>query len=511
MIFSSGMASLLVIRSLLMVTLCGSAVFALLRRRRGGGGVSYPDNVSMVVHKDIISQLPDDILVSIIARTPTRFAVSTSILSKRWRNLYKSVSSFTLRCHDLLSPYTRLHDSEGLIIHRVERFLSLCSGFKIRYFDLQLCLAESYTNQFEQCIYSLGKSGVEELTLYFSCCRRPSYTSFSFHLLSKLPSLKHLSLSKCSLQPQPHLNRKCYSLQTLHLTCVTLEPGSLECILSNCLLLHSVTIHLCQCPPKLCIRSPNLKLNTLIITLCIGIREIEFYSSSLITFEFGCQEMARFVFDYVPQLETVCLSNDMNWNNIMSYVVGKLSEDLPHLKSLTFETIGDFDKESTGLMSLGMITFSNLRHLDMSVCCTPRTNLLAFTPFLETCPLLEELHFDARNMEDHAVAVRGKPVVLHHPKLRTVEITGFRGTDYEIEFALYILKSAVALEQMFIIRCVRCYSGFGSWRNMYGVPWTEETRNKIQQRLQGQALSKTAKLMMLHESIFLGSIHHSLT
>ncbi|KAH6791705.1 hypothetical protein C2S52_002182, partial [Perilla frutescens var. hirtella] len=450
-----------------------------------------------VVHKDIISQLPDDILVSIIARTPTRSAVSTSILSKRWRTLYKSASNFKLCCSDLLPRCTLApHDSDfQLIIHRLERFLQLCSGSKIISFQLKICLTKSYANQFEQCIYSLGKLGVEELILHLSCCTRPSYLPFSCHLLSKLPSLKYLLLGTCSLLP--NLKSICSSLQILHLTFVTIVPGSLECILSNCLGLHSLSIRDSHCPTKLCFHGPDLQLKTLIMEYCEGTTEIEFYASNLATFEFQNLEMVNFVFGYVPQLETIYLS--FKCKNIMSYVFGKLSEDSPHLKSLTFETEGGFCQLSTRHMWMGIKTFCILRRLDLSVYCTPETNLSALTPFLESCPLLQEFHLDLRNMEYDQVDVPRKPV-LFLSRLRKAEITGFCGTTNEIEFALYILKSAASLEQLRIIRCVKYYRGSGRWRTRSNTPWSGVTRERIEQRLQDQALSKTAQLIIRHET-----------
>lgn len=450
--------------------------------------------------EDFISELSDDILVLILAHTPTRTAVSTSVLSKRWRNLYKSLSSFNLCCTDLYDDCSRApHDYYfRLIMNRLKRFLRLYSGSKIYSFSLRCCLTESRKGQYEECIYSLGKLGVEELHLSLSCCvLRPSYISFPCHLLSKLPSLKYLSLTTCSLQPS--LKSKCYSLQTLAFQLSVLVPGSIECILSNCLSLHSLTILRCHCPPKLCFRGPNIQLKTLIIRDCEGTTEIQLYASNLTLFEWKNRAMVNFVFDYVPQLESMYfeLPNNIGGFEYMAqYVFGELPKHVPRLKSLTFNTGGYFYKDR---VPMGMETFGNLRRLAIFVACEPRTNLLELTPYLESCPLLEELQLNVANM-DHGVAVQRMPVVLVHTKLKKVEMFGVNGVDNEIKFALYILKTAVALEQMFIMSSLKYYGGDGKLMVFSRPPWSEETLKYIVRSLQDQAVSNKAKLIIHNQS-----------
>ncbi|GFP86885.1 fbd-associated F-box protein at5g60610, partial [Phtheirospermum japonicum] len=421
--------------------------------------------------EDIISKLPDDILVSIITRAPTKSAIRTSILSKRWRSLYKCMSEIHLRCDDLLWPYPSApHFSQsGLIVYRLERFFSHYSGSKIRSLSLNCCLNKSYM---EQCIYSLGKLDVEELILFFCCCWNPRGVSFSCHLFSMIPSLRHCMLASCTLTPNlksPLCNTTC---TTLDLRIATILVGSLDCILSNCLSLHSLCISICNSPSKLCFRGPNLPLKTLIIEQCEGLEEIEIYASNLVTLEYKSRDnlkMINFIFDHVPRLQTLYLAPE--GRNLMSYVFGRLPKDLPQLKYLTFDSKGDFDQR---LMRMGIETFSKLTRLELKIFVTHRTNLLALGPFLESCPLLQEFHLEAYNLSCEG-AKQQSSLVVPHLELKKVEISGFVGTENDVEFALYILKSAVNLEQLLISRCPKYSIGNGKWmrirRHTKAVPF----------------------------------------
>lgn len=184
-----------------------------------------PDDI---LHEDIISELPDEILVSIISRIPIKSAIRTSILSKRWRNLHKLLSGITLNYHR-----PRYGDDEiaysNLIMDSLDKFLRLRSGSKIRYFHLLCRLDKSVTERLEQCVCSIGRSGVENLILTLSFWFSRGL-SFSCHLLTELPSLRHLSLTSCSLQPSSKSH--CDSLKTLRLSELKLIPGAIECVLS---------------------------------------------------------------------------------------------------------------------------------------------------------------------------------------------------------------------------------------------------------------------------------------
>ncbi|GFP95962.1 F-box/FBD/LRR-repeat protein at5g56420 [Phtheirospermum japonicum] len=386
----------------------------------------------------------------------------------------------------------------GVIINRLERLFRLYSGSKIRSLSLPCCLNKSYME--EQCIYTLGRLGVEKLVLHPCCVWRHRDVSFSCHLFSHIPSLRNCVLGSCTLKPNlkmPLCNGNS-SLQTLELRSVKILDGSLDNILSSCLSLQTLDISYCHAPSRLCFCGTNLQLKTLIVRQCEGVQRIEIYASNLLTLEFRDNDkMVNFLFDHAPRLQTLYLVPQSK--NILSRVFGGLSKDLPQLKSLTVFSMGDFDQDSRRLMSTGIETFGKLRRLDLNIYCTPNTSLLALAPFLESCPLLQEFHLDASNLRSEG-ANQKSSLVVPHLELKKVEMSGFDGTENEMEFALYILKSAVNLEQLLISKCNKYYRGYGWWKRTNSRPWSDETYEMIQKQLQGHALSNTARIIIQHAS-----------
>ncbi|KAL7118017.1 hypothetical protein ACP275_03G109300 [Erythranthe tilingii] len=136
---------------------------------------------------DIISQLPDEILISIISRIPVKDAIRTCVLSHRWRNLYRFVSTIRLDCDCLLGDHHRFSHTEHdkprvskLINNSLDRFLRLSSGSNIRCFRLLCCLS---ADRLEQLIYTLGRSGVVQLGLLCKFMWDPSQIEVSLYYL----------------------------------------------------------------------------------------------------------------------------------------------------------------------------------------------------------------------------------------------------------------------------------------------------------------------------------------
>ncbi|XP_012854821.1 PREDICTED: uncharacterized protein LOC105974300 [Erythranthe guttata] len=253
-----------------------------------------------------------------------------------------NIQDMHLRCsgllpRDVLNDRSRIHDP-NLIIDSLDWILSRRFGSKVHSLDLLCCLSKCVASRFEETVIcSVERLRVENFVLVCNCYSHTSHDlPFSCHFLSEMHSLKYFQLRLCSLHPSWRSQRN-YSLQTLYLSEVTVSSGAVECVLSTCSMLHTLRIVNCKCPSKLRIRGIDLELKTLDVSACEDLEEIDFFAGNLVRFDFfNNRETVNIVFNHVPKLECILLKLGPNLEGsiIERRVLGKIEEDLPHLKSL---------------------------------------------------------------------------------------------------------------------------------------------------------------------------------
>ncbi|KAG8380461.1 hypothetical protein BUALT_Bualt06G0017800 [Buddleja alternifolia] len=446
--------------------------------------------------EDGLSQLPDDVLCLIISHLPTQDAVKTSILSRRWRNLYKFTTRVRIHCCDMLGVRFIYCDNRKFrmlqqkFLEGVNTFLQLHSGCKITSFDLMCCSSRFFLASFCKLFRYFGEVGLEQLILSYSCAPVSPLSSnkgptFPCHqLLSTTPSLKYLQLRGFLVQ-NSRFENSCNFLNTLSLCCVTLGPGAVECILSNCLSLKSLTMLQCMLPPKLCIHGSNLLLEFLMVEVCYNLEEINLHAMNLITFEYLDVKMSKIVFNHVPLLQNLSIS--FYGDNAIPYVFGQLTKDLHQLKRLSFSTSPKYYQGLDEIPSV-INTLNNLMELVLHVPWDLEFDLQKISLFLDACPGLQKFYLVTKGAAFDGQRV-AKPSGVHHSQLKEVEFCRFTGTKNEVDFALYILETAVGLERMYIsINPVH-------WTE--AVPlWDEERQNVICKQFQEHALSKNVVVIM---------------
>ncbi|KAL3843444.1 hypothetical protein ACJIZ3_000847 [Penstemon smallii] len=484
---------------------------------------------------DRISQLPEDVLALVLSRLSIIDAVQTSSLSRKWKNVHTFIPRVNFDYFEMLmfwsggnpcavtlyneefvediffkhypvsklvtfilKPPTLYHQE---FVEAVDTFFQHYSSSKLVSFRLSWFFNSSHICGFKRWMQSLCRLGVAQLDLVFCKASFPG-PDFSWHLLSEASSLENVRLCGFSLQSELLINQ-CYPIKALHFHRVRFAPGTLECILSSCPSLRSLTIVKCIFLfSKLRIHSPSLTLLRMKLWVPSQVGEIELDAINLNSFEYVDCVMRKLLFTSVPLLER--LSITLYGNIIEPNVFGLLPADLTQVKSLYYQ-ISDLQEYKK--CELNNKVLSNLREV-FFILVKPECDLPKITSIFDTCPLLQKFHLVVRLCNGlHLVLLTetsnvGRSYVGFHNsngfhfELEEVELSGFSGTENEMGLALYILKCAATLKRMRIIRCPKLYVGYGRWDWMKNVEtrFSKEKRRMIHERLQGQALSESAQV-----------------
>ncbi|KAK4346443.1 hypothetical protein RND71_032782 [Anisodus tanguticus] len=294
------------------------------------------------------SELPDDVLSSIVARPTVRDAVRTSILSKRWRYLIASMPTLKFSL-DMIGANSCRHKCfphyQQKFLKVVNQFLQLYSGRKVSNLEMHICIGREFSSEFDQLMHSLSK----------------------------------------------------------------IDGGHLEDILSSCLNLNQLGLKSCKLPYKLCISGT---VKSVRFTNCGGLEEIDLQATNL------------------------------RRDTAIPYIFGEFVRDLPaQIKSLTvtacYSQVKNFPTETQ--------IFRNLRMLALLLENTYDFDMVKVSPVLDSCPLLRYLDLvqwgTFRQARGRGIRFPLSPT--YHTELKEVRFGGFLGTGEEIEFASYIVRSAV--------------------------------------------------------------------
>ncbi|CAL9228940.1 unnamed protein product, partial [Arabidopsis halleri] len=205
---------------------------------------------------DSISSLPDDILHRILSFIPTNFAIRTSVLSKRWRNVWSE------------SPHLSF-DHHGISSKSINETLNNYSAIKITSFHLLTSLLNKihFVNSWIEFAIS---HGAVNLSLEFRDSRVRDYKFPDFFYTNS--SVKQLLINVGPVELIPSCNVTWTSLKYLSLSCCELSDESFPKILSGCPILETLRLHNYNSVKCLDL-SQLLHLRRLDIDCCNTIRE----------------------------------------------------------------------------------------------------------------------------------------------------------------------------------------------------------------------------------------------
>ncbi|EOA26157.1 hypothetical protein CARUB_v10019595mg [Capsella rubella] len=200
----------------------------------------------VVMGKDRISQLPEELLLKILSSLATKTVIATSVLSKRWRSLWKLVPKLEFEYDENRSTAENI--GRSLLLHKAPvleslRLTGLCEDI-----DVGLWAGISFARNVREFVLQASVSNLLPV-------RFPSSLFFC-------DTLQTLKLKNPPIEIHVPSPVSMKSLRTLHLDSVTYKDNtSLRNLLSGCPNLEELLVHRGppNCVMKFTIMVPSLK------------------------------------------------------------------------------------------------------------------------------------------------------------------------------------------------------------------------------------------------------------
>ncbi|KAH7843637.1 hypothetical protein Vadar_019032 [Vaccinium darrowii] len=396
---------------------------------------------------DIISSLPENVLLHILSFLSTKDAIRTSILSRKWEYLWTSISIIELdgayplaakkkKRHllDFVERVLLLHDASDikiLILVLYKRVNSsrlsswICALIRHNIEELDLSLHWNTQPILPCCLFTCQSLVVLKLSMYWSL-KVPSVTHFS--------KLKTLELSNVTFPDDnstQHLFSSCPVLQ---------ELGLVNCGWKN---LKTITI----CIPTLKkLQIENELMRSEDVVSCVT----KIYATNLIHLDcFNCLIVDFHLHDLSSLVDaSICSYDYMLEQDLVPRVLRLLTGIFNVTKLSTTSEMVEYLTPVENLLDR-LPTFYNMTHLVLNSEFCGHHSIGVLMDLLEKSPKLEFLNFDQGfDPFDEDDWMSRRVPSCFASSLKTVRIADFDEKPVEMQFIRFLLKNATILESL---------------------------------------------------------------
>ncbi|KAL3818379.1 hypothetical protein ACJIZ3_004284 [Penstemon smallii] len=376
---------------------------------------------AVISNADLISNLPYNIIETILGCLPLRDVVRTSILSREWR--YKWLS-----CPEIIfdfwfdQMFLGGHELVPLIYQILQQHQGLLQKFVLQVPDLKTC------PDIDQWVRLLPNRNLQEFNLYVS---RGGHHRLTSHILT-FRNLRNLRLYNCMFEP-PRGFEGFNKLVNLELHNCALKLSTFGDFIASCSSVENMRLIHCTRFDRLEITGPKLKsfdfngvFRVVEFKNCPVLTDVKLYFSSI---EF--KEEGRFSFDLVKSLSCLPALDELQ------------------LQAFALEDLVDYGAPNK--LPIALKTLKNLHLSDMYFEKIEETSCAIC--FIRSSPNLQRLKITAFTFDvvgSVAEFLRSQKTSESLTHLRTVKMQLFSGIESEMEFAKYILASATVLEELSI-------------------------------------------------------------
>ncbi|KAF7066821.1 hypothetical protein CFC21_072756 [Triticum aestivum] len=399
---------------------------------------------------DLLGDLPEDVLCTILSKLPLEDAVRTSAVSRKWRYLWTVCPKLSFDGNKICGKNNHEKRVYNLVFsHIVNRVLGQCSGKLVEELEIKIelnqMLVEHLDNWFRFAVSSRTKALVFDLAREQrqppGCVDR---YKFPFELLDEdsICRLQKLHLSFVDFQPPMHFSGF-PNLRKLDLSIVNVSGKDIQHMLSNCCNLEWLSIVRCHFNGELKVNGPLPHLLYLKIASC-RLKNIAFHAVNLATFEYRGVAVP---IDLGKSSE-LKFANIYYFGDTLEHTITVLAKVLTSVQHLTLNA-GCKSPEVPCLMSYPC-KFSRMTYLQLRLAYVKEFDSLSLVSFLRSAPLIEKLELHFCNAAYVRLVQEPEPMRKLSERLfndmKSLHITGFEACKGEVEFLLHMVENAPALE-----------------------------------------------------------------
>lgn len=292
---------------------------------------------------DFVSRMPDDILITILSRLPLKEAVTTSILSIRWRYIWCQIDSLDFDANEKLDKIAV--DSKLRVVERpkyinwVNRVTRQHKGPTIDEFRICFDLDKTSKSAVDKWVDFAISKRVRKLELDLlengeMLRQAPRNYVFPVKIFDRSSGLsvkrKPLTFSKTVCGKEMEIK----FLKSLFLKCVNVSEEALAKLLSNCTGLQQLSIHGSGDLVNVKICGKALVLKYFEIVFCFGVKSIKIKDANLESFSYLGPGIT-IKLSNLPMLKEISIGE--GYSGFENNVFGQISCCVSHLQILTLD------------------------------------------------------------------------------------------------------------------------------------------------------------------------------
>ncbi|PVH65716.1 hypothetical protein PAHAL_1G059900 [Panicum hallii] len=305
------------------------------------------------LQKISLSDLPMDILSTILSLLPINDAIRTSVLSRKLKYVWCSHTNLTFNKATMRKTYFKpstgyyqfLRDHE--FVTRVNTVLRQHSGTGVERMEIKFRLHSKHADHIDRWVNFAIASKAKEFVIDLSGLSKVAFFRKLPYEKKRIVGEEPYNLTSQFFSPSNGLHLQCLeliavslhlpsdfkgflNLKSLSLVDVSITDEDVECMLSKCNLLEFFEISYCRMVTSIRMLHPMNRFKHLVVHICPKLQEIELNCSPTTLKYAG--DVVPLIFASTPRLKNIDVVTDQS---ALSYIVTGFPSTLPSLETLT--------------------------------------------------------------------------------------------------------------------------------------------------------------------------------